>query len=90
MAVVNSTWVRASAKATGELAKTDAIDARLVAEYAARVQPEALTPKDAQEIQLKALATRCEQLMETCAAEFNRLGTVEAVCTLIFKSILSG
>ena len=78
VAVVNPTRVRALAKATGKLAKTDAIDARLIAEYAAKVQPEALTPKDACEIRLKALITRREQLVEMRAAEQNRLGTVDA------------
>jgi transposase len=76
VAVANPTRVRALAKATGKLAKTDVIDARLIAEYAAKVQPEALVPKDAQEIRLKALVTRREQLVEMRAAELNRLGTV--------------
>jgi len=76
VAVANSTRVRALAKATGKLAKTDVIDARLIAEYAAMIQPEALAPKDAQEFHLKALVTRREQLVEMRAAEQNRLGTV--------------
>src|SRR5512142_206260 len=39
VAVVNARQVRAFAKALGKLAKTDAIDAVLLAEFAARVQP---------------------------------------------------
>jgi transposase len=75
VAVINPTRVRALSKATGKLAKTDVIDARLIAEYACKVQPEALAPKEASEIRLKALVTRREQLVEMCTMEQNRLGT---------------
>lgn len=75
VAVVNPTRVRALSKATGKLAKTDVIDARLIAEYAFKIQPEALAPKEAQEIRLNALVTRREQLVEMRTAEQNRLGT---------------
>ncbi len=75
VAVVNPTRVRALSKATGKLAKTDVIDARLIAEYACKVQPTPQTPKEANEIQLKALVTRREELVEMCTAEKNRLGT---------------
>lgn len=75
VAVVNPTRVRALAKATGKLAKTDVIDAHLIAEYAGKIQPEALAPKAANEILLNALVTRREQLVEMRTAEQNRLGT---------------
>ena len=39
IAVVNPTRVRALAKAAGKLAKTDKIDACLIAEYACKIQP---------------------------------------------------
>ena len=77
VAVVNPTRVRALAKATGKLAKTDVIDARLIAEYAFKIRPEALAPKQANEIRLKALVTRREQLVEMRTAEQNRLGTAQ-------------
>ena len=76
VAVVNPTRVRALSKATGKLAKTDVIDARLIAEYAFKIQPEAMAPKEANEIRLNALVTRREQLVEMRTAEPNRLGTV--------------
>jgi transposase len=76
VAVVNPTRVRALSKATGKLAKTDVIDARLIAEYAFKIQPEAQEPKKANEIRLNALITRREQLVLMCTAEKNRLGTV--------------
>jgi transposase len=75
VAVVNPTRVRALAKAMGLLAKTDKIDAHLLAEYAYRIRP---VPKEVQEeraIQLKALVSRREQLVEMCTAEQSRLGT---------------
>jgi len=75
VAVANPTRVRALSKATGKLAKTDVIDARLIAEYAFKIQPATLAPKEANEIRLKALVTRREQLVEMRTAEQNRLGT---------------
>lgn len=78
VAVANPTRVRALAKAAGKLAKTDAIDARLVAEYAAKIQPEPREPKVEAEIQLRALVTRREQLVQMQTAEKNRLGTADA------------
>jgi transposase len=75
VAVVNPTRVRALARATGKLAKTDVIDAHLIAEYAAKIQPPAQAPKEEKEIRLKALVTRREQLVEMRTAEKNRLGT---------------
>ncbi len=75
VAVVNPTRVRALSKATGKLAKTDVIDARLIAEYAFKIQPEVLGPKEAQEIRLKALVSRREQLVAMRTTELNRLGT---------------
>lgn len=75
VAVVNPTRVRALSKATGKLAKTDVIDARLIAEYAFKIQPAVLGPKEAQEIRLKALVSRRAQLVVMRTTELNRLGT---------------
>jgi transposase len=77
VAVANPTRVRALAKANGKLAKTDAIDARLVAEYAAKIQPEPREPKVEAEICIRALVTRREQLIQMQTAEKNRLGTAD-------------
>lgn len=75
VAVINPTRVRALAKATGRLAKTDTIDARLIAEYAFKIQPEALAPQEAAQMRLKALVSRREQLVDMRTAEQNRLET---------------
>lgn len=74
--VVNPRQVRAFAKATGQLAKTDRIDAEILAHFAAVVRPEvrALPDEDTQE--LEALLTRRRQLLEMLVAERNRTGQV--------------
>lgn len=58
VSVANPTRVRAYAKAIGQLAKTDAIDAQMIAQYAAVIQPEPQRVKDEQELTLSALVTR--------------------------------
>ena len=78
MAVVNPRSVRAFAKATGQLAKTDRIDAALLALFAARVHPEARPLPDAAHQALAAVLTRRRQLLEMRTAEQNRLGTLGA------------
>lgn len=78
VAVANPTRVRALAKATGKLAKTDRIDAGLIAEYAFKIQPASQAWQEEQEIRLKALVTRREQLVEMRTAEQNRQGTAHA------------
>jgi transposase len=77
-AIANPTRIRAYAKAIGLLAKTDKIDARLIAEYAFKIRPEAQGSKTEQEIQLKALITRREQLVDMKSMESNRLGTTHS------------
>lgn len=78
VAVVNPTRVRALAKALGKLAKTDTIDAHLIAEYAYRIQPHEKVLKEEDEMHLRALVIRREQLVEMRSAEKNRLGTTHS------------
>lgn len=78
VSVVNPTRVRALAKATGKLAKTDTIDAHLIAEYAFRIRPEPQEIKEKTEMHLAALVSRREQLVEMRSAERNRLDTVHS------------
>ena len=71
--VANPRQVRDFAKATGRLAKTDAIDAQILALFAERVRPELRAlPDEAVEV-LDALLTRRRQLVEMLVAERNRL-----------------
>lgn len=72
ISVANPTRVRALAKAMGFLAKTDKIDAQVIALYAQKVQPAPKKAQEADEIRLKALVTRREQLVDMRSAEKNR------------------
>jgi transposase len=71
--VANPRQVRDFAKATGQLAKTDAIDAAVLALFAERVRPEPRVLPDAAVQALGALLTRRRQLVEMLGAERNRL-----------------
>jgi transposase len=71
--VVNARQVRDFAKATGQLAKTDAIDAHGLADFAARVQPEIRPVPDAAQEALDAVVLRRRQLIEMLTAERARL-----------------
>lgn len=73
VAIVNPRQVRDFAKATGQLAKTDRLDAALLALFAERVQPAARPLADAETRDLQALAGRRRQLIEMLAMEKNRL-----------------
>lgn len=72
--VVNPRQVRAFARATGRLAKTDRVDAEVLALFAERVRPpvRALTDEATQD--LEAVLLRRRQLIEMLTAEKNRLG----------------
>jgi transposase len=70
---VNPRQVRDFAKATGTLAKTDRIDALVIARFAEAVRPEIRPLKDEETERLQALITRRRQLIEMLTAEKNRL-----------------
>jgi transposase len=71
--VVNPRQVRDFAKAVGRLAKTDRIDAEVLAHFAEAVRPETRPLKDEQTQALAALLARRRQLIEMLTAEKNRL-----------------
>jgi len=71
--VVNPRHVRDFARATGRLAKTDALDAQILAQFAEVMRPERRPLPDAQTQALAALVTRRRQLIEMLTAEKNRL-----------------
>ena len=75
VAVVNPRQVRDFARALGQLAKTDAIDARLLAEFAERVRPHPRPVPSEAQAELLALVTRRQQLLGMLTAERNRLAT---------------
>jgi transposase len=71
--VVNPRQVRDFARATGQLAKTDRLDAAVLALFAERVQPPIRALPDAATQALEALVARRRQLVEMLVAEQNRL-----------------
>jgi transposase len=72
--VVNPRQVRDFARSTGQLAKTDRLDAAVLALLAERVQPPIRALPDAATQALEALVARRRQLVEMLSAEQNRLG----------------
>lgn len=73
VAVVNPRQVRDFARATGQLAKTDRIDAHTLVLFAERVRPEPRPLPDPVGEELRALVARRRQLLEMLGAEQNRL-----------------
>lgn len=98
VAVINPRQVRDFARATGRLAKTDAIDAKVLALFAVAIQP-ALRPLDDPQMQVFAeLLTRRRQLIQMRVAESNRLAqardrrvrkSIEGVLKLLDRQIAS-
>ena len=74
VAVVNPRQVRDFARATGRLAKTDALDAQVLAHFAEAVRPAIRQLRDADTQELNAMTTRRNQVMTMLVAERNRLG----------------
>lgn len=76
--VVNPRQVRDFARALGRLAKTDRIDAQVLATFAQQIQPEIRELKDGQTLQLEALLARRRQILTMLTAERQRLTTAAA------------
>jgi len=79
LVVVNPRQVRDFARATGTLAKTDALDAAVLARFGAVVQPPVRPLPDAATQTLGALVTRRRQVVDMLTAERNRLGSAPRV-----------
>lgn len=76
LAIVNPRQVRDFAKARGILAKTDKLDAGVIAGFGAFATPAAQPLPDDQTLELEALLTRRRQLVGMIAAEKNRLQAI--------------
>ncbi|HEY9012509.1 MAG TPA: IS110 family transposase [Devosia sp.] len=72
MAVINPRQIRSFARAVGQLAKTDALDAAVIAQFAEAVKPEPRPLADEQTRILSELVARRRQLVEMMTAERNR------------------
>ena len=73
VAIVNPRQVRDFAKATGQLAKTDTLDAQVLARFAEAIRPVPRPVPDAAQEEMRALVARRRQLIEMMTAEKNRL-----------------
>lgn len=87
VAVVNARQVRSFAIATGVLAKSDRVDARVLAHFAATIRPEVRALPDAQRQALAELLGRRRQLVGMLVQETNRLQQARAA--LVKKDIKS-
>jgi transposase len=73
LVIINPRQSRDYARSTGRLAKTDRIDARVLAEFAWKIRPEPRPIADEQRQRLSALLTRRRQLLDMTVAERSRL-----------------
>jgi transposase len=76
--VINPRQIREFARATGRLAKTDALDARAIAAFAAAVRPAVRVVPDAQTRLLGQLVARRRQVVDMLGAEQNRRRLIES------------
>lgn len=79
VAVINPRQARDFAKATGQLAKTDMVDAAVLASFARAIRPAVRPLKDADTRDLDDLVTRRRQLIDMRVQETLRLGTASKV-----------
>lgn len=77
VAVVNPAHVRHFARAKGRLAKTDRADALMIAAYGAAMRPAPRLARPPELLALADLVARRRQLVDTLAAEKNRLNSLD-------------
>jgi transposase len=78
VAVVNPRQVRDFARATGRLAKTDQIDAAVLADFGLAIRPPQRPLPDAETVEMREKLARRRQIVEMMTAETNRLEHVTA------------
>ncbi len=79
VAIINPRQIRDFARSLGKLAKTDGIDAEVIALYAQKIRPEPRDLPDANTEKLDAFLTRRQQLIQMMTAEKNRLQQTSSV-----------
>ena len=82
--VANPRQIRDFAKATGKLAKTDVIDARVIAHFAAAVKPPLRPLPDDQAREFESILARRRQVVEMITAEKNRLSSTRSKLVVEF------
>jgi transposase len=86
VAIVNPREVRDFAKATGKLAKTDTLDAKVLAHFSAVIEPEPSSISSEELQELGAILARRRQIIEMLTAEKNRLHTAKKVVRARIKA----
>ena len=86
VAIINPRQARDFAKATGQLAKTDLVDAAVLASFARAIRPAVRPIKDADTRELDDLVTRRRQLIDMRVQEILRLGTASKVQSKSLKA----
>ena len=89
VALVSPQRVRQYARAKGLLAKTDRLDAEILADYGKQIQPRLFMGKSAERRQLSGLVGRRKQLNEMLLAEKNRLRTKDLSLQPSLKRVIS-
>ena len=79
VSVINPALAKAHAQSCGLRSKTDAVDARLLADFCREKQPPAWQPLSPSELALRALVLRHQALIEMRTQELNRLETAREV-----------
>lgn len=87
--VMNPRQIRDFARAIGQLAKTDKIDALVIARFGATIQPDPQEPTSENQRRLHSLRARRQQIVQMIVQEKNRLSTVRdlAIRELIQQAI---
>jgi transposase len=86
VAIINPRQVREFARATGVLAKTDTIDARILTLFGTRLKPEIRPLPDQNAREMGSLLSRRRQLIEMVTAEHNRLLQADEAVRLLIES----
>ena len=86
MVVVNPRHEREFARATGKLAKTDSLDAAVLAHFAEAVQPPVRPLRDAETQVLNSLASRRHQVMTMLVSEKIRLSDSSSIAVSVLAS----
>lgn len=89
VSIVNPRQIRDFARATGQLAKTDAIDAKIIAQFAETLKPKKTVPLDKNRQKIVDLTARRRQLTKMITQEKNRLSSTydSDICKMIQKMI---
>lgn len=88
VAVINPRQIRDFAKSIGVLAKTDSIDAKVIALFAERIQPKANVVYDESQSRLSELNSRRRQLVDMITAEKSRKDKVSPEMQKSIKRII--